>query len=171
MLNNNWNFSVNYPFKLSIPAPFWLVFSCQFIRAKPTMIMFCSSTSKDENDMFLTFFVGFFWRPIISVAKIQPSRPLSESFKGGLSAGSTPWAIVLARPSDSFGSNVLSLQPHRRVWNPTSRRNVPSFFLIFFSIHPSLSIPAFYLPTLMLVRDLCTWKPQKFITPRGKQVC
>ncbi len=60
-----------------------------------------------------------FWSTIISVTKIQPCRPLSESFEGVLSAGSTPWA----RPPDSFGSYVLSIQPRRRLWNPTSRRN------------------------------------------------
>ncbi len=85
--------------------------------------------------MFLTFFVGFL-EYHHKCYEIQPCRPLSESFEGGLSAGSTPWA----RPPDSFGSYVLIIQPRRRVWNPTSRRNAHPPPLLFHhtpqSVHP-----------------------------------
>lgn len=110
-----------------------------------------------------------FWSTIISVAKIQACRPLSESFEGGLSAGSTPWAVV-------WQGRLTHLEAMCWAYNLAGESGIllheetPALLLSSFTIHQSISVPALYLPTLMLVCDLHSWKPWKFIILHGKRV-
>lgn len=119
--------------KLSTPnlmhSGFISAFETQFIAAKPTKITF-GFYSEDENEMFLTFYVGFLEYHHKCYENTSLS-PLKWEFWGRSVCRQHSLRGSLARTPDSFGSYVLSVQPRRRVWNPTSRRNTrppPLFF-------------------------------------------
>ncbi len=126
------------------------------MQAEPTTITFCSY-SEDENEMFLTFFVGFleyhhkcYENTTLSALKWEFwGRSVCRQH----SLSKAAWLIWKLCAEHTASQETLE--------SYFKKKRPPSSS----SLSPYTSL---YLPTLMLVFDLRSWKLRKYITLHGK---